>query len=457
MDFLEELRAIANENELANSRTSGPDDGVPLHKKLERAFPRNPSVIGDESEYPKERSRDLMLRPIYINGVEVGYSYGEAAGKKGVLSVRGCVITLWYFILRGHDVKVFFPNCFRRYADKTDDFQLLNDLIRIGLVQFTQGQGQEKYNELSRVLAANARRFGGCIVACSSLRRVFEENQIYQRIVQKRVLVPCFVGNEVLFPADGPEGRAGVRFSRTIVAMPEDEDYEAAKGMQMKIEYQVRALGQLRHLHPNGRNLLAVIERLNEYMKSNRPARTACRPNSFNSEPNFGGLSGYPDGFERPQLCESTEFLPSPGRFQAPSPSMNPFPKPRIRRPHSTLDEFPSGYGNSRRASPIAFAPFPANNRFVNSSLNSSTNPSLSRQTRRPTNPSTQPSIAPFSSRRQFSDSRYNREAEPRSCRKELERVPANRSRAQSYQVGDEEYVVYSYVGGKREERPKFY
>lgn len=124
--------------------------------------------------------------------------------------MRGCVITLWYFLLRGHDAKLFFPQCYKRYTEKTDDYDTLMALQRMGLVQYTQGYGQEKYNELSRVLAANARHFGGCIVACSSLRKVFEENPVYMRIVQQRVLVPCFVGDEVLFPADGPEGRAGL-------------------------------------------------------------------------------------------------------------------------------------------------------------------------------------------------------------------------------------------------------
>ncbi|CAD5212609.1 unnamed protein product [Bursaphelenchus okinawaensis] len=380
------------------------DSEVPLHKKLERPFPRNPSVIADECGWPKERSRDVLLRPMYINGVEVGYSYGEATGKKGVSSIKGCLITLWYFILRGHDAKLFFPHCYRRYTEKTDDHQLLTELARIGLVQFTQGQGQEKYNELSRVLAANARRFGGCIVACSSLRRVFEENQIYHRIVQKRVLVPCFVGNEVLFPADGPEGRVGLRFSRTIVATPEDEDYEAAKVMQMKLEYQVRMVNLLRELHPNSASLGTISERMNDYLKEVFRANRNYRPNYYRSEPSLDYNPRY--GTVRRPMTNTFYRSNTESNY---IPSMNP--------------SRAEGYTSLNNPRPrVTFLDVPNDNLSPFSGKNPRSHSFGSFAQPRPT---THPSMNPS-----WSEGRFDEE---------------------------DEYIVYSYVGGKRKPCPTFY
>ncbi|KAK6056790.1 hypothetical protein COOONC_05701 [Cooperia oncophora] len=74
------------------------DEGEPL------------SARGDDSTgLLTERRNHTLLRPIYINAVEVGYAnyrYTQCDKDKR-LNVRGVTIALWYFISRGHQVSRF--------------------------------------------------------------------------------------------------------------------------------------------------------------------------------------------------------------------------------------------------------------------------------------------------------------------------------------------------------------
>nr|CDJ83796.1 Ribonuclease ZC3H12D [Haemonchus contortus] len=66
------------------------DEGEPL------------SARGDDSTgLLSERRNHTLLRPIYINAVEVGYAYTQCDKDKR-LNVRGVTIALWYFLSRGH-------------------------------------------------------------------------------------------------------------------------------------------------------------------------------------------------------------------------------------------------------------------------------------------------------------------------------------------------------------------
>lgn len=56
------------------TRGSEVQPSMPLHKRLVRPFPRHPSVIGDECVPPKQRDERLLLRPVFLNAVEVGYA-----------------------------------------------------------------------------------------------------------------------------------------------------------------------------------------------------------------------------------------------------------------------------------------------------------------------------------------------------------------------------------------------
>ncbi|EYC00722.1 hypothetical protein Y032_0113g367 [Ancylostoma ceylanicum] len=151
------------------------DEGEPL------------SARGDDSTGQlTERRNHTLLRPIYINAVEVGYAYTQCDKDKR-LNVRGVTIALWYFISKGHQTVAMLPYCFKTYPDKSSSWPELMALFKMNLIEFTPGYGSEKYTEVNRILANRAADTGGCIVARSQMHNIIEERPTLDRTVEKRL------------------------------------------------------------------------------------------------------------------------------------------------------------------------------------------------------------------------------------------------------------------------------
>ncbi|KIH63107.1 hypothetical protein ANCDUO_06596 [Ancylostoma duodenale] len=156
------------------------DEGEPL------------SARGDDSTGQlTERRNHTLLRPIYINAVEVGYAYTQCDKDKRLNTVA------------------MLPYCFKTYPDKSSSWPELMALFKMNLIEFTPGYGSEKYTEVNRILANRAADTGGCIVARSQMHNIIEERPTLDRTVEKRLLMPSFNHNDIIFPVDGPLGRCG--------------------------------------------------------------------------------------------------------------------------------------------------------------------------------------------------------------------------------------------------------
>ncbi|KAH7728908.1 Protein Y51H4A.13 [Aphelenchoides avenae] len=198
------------------------------------------SVIGDDIELKfSERVGRRLLRPIYINAVEVGFAYTESDDTSRKLSIRGVTIALWYFISRGHQALALLPFCFKTFPEKSDNWKELMELYHMNLVEFTHGAGSDKYVEVNRVAAKRAQLYGGCIVARSQMHNLVQDNPTLDRTVESRLLMPTFTSQDIIFPADGPLGRRGATFLDTIQCGPEEQDeYARCVTQQMSLKDQ---------------------------------------------------------------------------------------------------------------------------------------------------------------------------------------------------------------------------
>uniref|UniRef100_A0A1I7YGF5 RNase_Zc3h12a domain-containing protein n=1 Tax=Steinernema glaseri TaxID=37863 RepID=A0A1I7YGF5_9BILA len=215
------------------------------------------SAIADDHNCSiRDREPHCLLRPIYINAVEVGYAhlvgdeeYIYDEGRR--LSVRGVALALWYFICRGHQAVGILPYCFKKYADKSDDWNSLMELYRMNLIEFTPGFGPEKYSEVNRILAYRARKMGGCMVARSQMHSVVEDNPILDKTVERRLLMPSFNGDDIIFPIDGPLGRSGITYRQTVVCKLNEVDWARVAVGQMILKDQRIWLRRLSTLFPD--------------------------------------------------------------------------------------------------------------------------------------------------------------------------------------------------------------
>ncbi|MCP9265927.1 hypothetical protein DINM_021350 [Dirofilaria immitis] len=138
-------------------------------------------ICSSTSEKITERNQNRLLRPVFINGVEVGFAYSQSENTVKKLSARGITITLWYFISRGHQAQALLPFCFKSYPDKSDHWDELMALYRMNLLEFTPGFGTDKYVEVNRIMAKRAREYGGCMVARSQMHIIVEQDPLLDR------------------------------------------------------------------------------------------------------------------------------------------------------------------------------------------------------------------------------------------------------------------------------------
>ncbi|CAJ0586450.1 unnamed protein product, partial [Mesorhabditis spiculigera] len=221
------------------------DDGQPL------------SASADESgTVLSERKPHVLLRPVYINAVEVGFAYHQVDRDRR-LHVRGVTIALWYFISRGHQAVALLPHCFKVYADKSSNWTELMHLFRLNLIEFTPGFGPDKYVEVNRMLATRARETGGCVVARSQMHAILDELPNLDKTIEKKLLMPAFNGDDLIFPMDGPLGRNGPTLNTTLRCPPSDVEWGRCSHHQMRLSDQRIWVQRLTAIVPNKESLLA--------------------------------------------------------------------------------------------------------------------------------------------------------------------------------------------------------
>ncbi|KHJ97141.1 hypothetical protein OESDEN_02888 [Oesophagostomum dentatum] len=142
------------------------------------------------------------------------------------------------------------PYCFKTYPDKSSSWPELMALFKMNLIEFTPGYGSEKYTEVNRILANRAADTGGCIVARSQMHNIIEERPTLDRTVEKRLLMPSFNHNDIIFPVDGPLGRCGPSLRSTLECPLSDPDWPRCSAQQMVLRNQRHWLTKLCALVP---------------------------------------------------------------------------------------------------------------------------------------------------------------------------------------------------------------
>ncbi|XP_070159368.1 endoribonuclease rege-1 isoform X2 [Polyergus mexicanus] len=140
------------------------------------------------------------LREIIVDGCNVGMAHSNHR----MFSVKGIQLVVDYFTIRGHAVKVFLPNYFRK-------FTLLEELYKKGIVVFTPSRNVEgrqitPYDD--RFILEYATACRGIVISSDQYRDLYEEKPEWRDTILNRLLTPTFVGDYIMFPED-PLGKSG--------------------------------------------------------------------------------------------------------------------------------------------------------------------------------------------------------------------------------------------------------
>jgi len=142
-----------------------------------------------------------------IDGSNVAMSHGN----NKVFSVKGIEIVVRYFEGRGHHKIVAFVPQFRDKPSQTNDRSLLNKLIDEGRVSLTPSRevDNQRINSYDDTFVLDyAALHGGVVVTRDNYRDLINEKKEWREVVEKRILMQTFVGDDVIFPHD-PLGRTG--------------------------------------------------------------------------------------------------------------------------------------------------------------------------------------------------------------------------------------------------------
>ncbi|KAB0804711.1 hypothetical protein PPYR_01681 [Photinus pyralis] len=153
------------------------------------------------------------LREIVIDGSNV--AFGHSNGKH--FSVKGLQIAIDYFVKRGHKVVAFVPQ-FRQKHNQTTNRNLLLSLADKGYVVFTpsrevNGRRITPYDD--RYIIQYAAACEGVVVSSDNYRDLFMERLDWRTTIERRLLMPTWVGDMLMFPED-PLGRHGPNLSRFL-------------------------------------------------------------------------------------------------------------------------------------------------------------------------------------------------------------------------------------------------
>ncbi|XP_043605618.1 uncharacterized protein LOC122577946 [Bombus pyrosoma] len=166
---------------------------------FEPSFMSYPQLSTTGSSVPQPLNR---LREIVIDGNNIAMAYR----KHKIFAEEGIKIVVEYFQKRGHSVKVFVP-----HHRRSLNHPLLEKLYTDGIVIFTPsrvigGKRITPYDD--RYILEYATMCGGIVVSLDQYRDLYLEKPEWRDTIEKRLLIPTFVGNYVMFPED-PLGRGG--------------------------------------------------------------------------------------------------------------------------------------------------------------------------------------------------------------------------------------------------------
>lgn len=144
------------------------------------------------------------LRPIVIDGPNIAMLHGLHSR----FSVKGIELVINYFKKRGHEKVVAFMPEHRKGAD----FELTDKLQKEGVLVLTPSQ---KLTDGSRITPYDdtfildwAAERGAVVVTRDNYRDLADQKPGWKEVVERRILMPTFVGDDLMFPHD-PQGKSG--------------------------------------------------------------------------------------------------------------------------------------------------------------------------------------------------------------------------------------------------------
>jgi len=163
-----------------------------------------PAIYSDDSV------RAEGLRPIVVDGSNIAFAHG-----KSNFSVKGILMVVNWFQERGHELVVAFLPQFR----VREAFDTFNKMETEGTIIFTPsrniGTGKRICSYDDRFILDFAVEKNAIVVSRDNYRDLYQENARYKETIEKRILMPTFIGDTLMFPQD-PLGREGPRLDEFL-------------------------------------------------------------------------------------------------------------------------------------------------------------------------------------------------------------------------------------------------
>jgi len=139
-------------------------------------------------------------------------------GIHGKYSVKGIELVVDDFKKLGHDVVAMLPQ-FKSNPNQTDSRDTLLRMEKEKTVVFTpsrtvDGKHINSYDD--RMILDFAVAKGAIVVSRDNFADLYEESDKYRETILKRLLMPTFIGDELIFP-DDPLGRHGPRLEEFLM------------------------------------------------------------------------------------------------------------------------------------------------------------------------------------------------------------------------------------------------
>lgn len=177
----------------------------PGYRKEAPASSSSPVVSHGPTMFSAPSNNDSQccggLRPIVIDGSNVAMSHGHNTR----FSVQGIEIVVRYFQERGHTRIVAFVPQFRSKAGQSSDKQLLDRLVNSGHIVLTPSREVDNVRISSyddTYVLDYAAKHGGIVVTRDNFRDLVDKKPEWREVVESRILMQTFVGNDLMFPHD---------------------------------------------------------------------------------------------------------------------------------------------------------------------------------------------------------------------------------------------------------------
>ena len=155
------------------------------------------------------------LRPIVIDGSNVAMAHGM----NKVFSAKGIKIVVDHFKKNGHHNIVAFVPQFRKTSWKVENRAILQELEEEGIVVFTPSRevdGERITSYDDPFVLDYAAKYGGVVVTKDNYRDLAHSKPEWMEVVKKRILMPTFVGEELVMWPHDPLGRGGVTLDQFL-------------------------------------------------------------------------------------------------------------------------------------------------------------------------------------------------------------------------------------------------